>query len=109
MPLRAPACRLATALICIAATTNLAAGATRTRPIEQTSVVAFIHLFHGIDGANPTGQLVMDAHGAFYGTTINGGKNGAGVVYRLVPADGRYTERELYDFAAAPAHAARRP
>jgi uncharacterized repeat protein (TIGR03803 family) len=102
MPLRAPICRLATALICVAATTSLATAAITTRPIERTSVVAFIHIFHGTDGANPTGQLVMDGHGGFYGTTINGGKNGAGVVYHLVPADGRFTEQVLYDFGASP-------
>jgi uncharacterized repeat protein (TIGR03803 family) len=101
MPFRATVCRLASALICIAATTNLAAGAIRTRPIERTSEVGFIHVFHGSDGANPTGQLVMDAHGALYGTTINGGKNGVGVAYRLVPAAGRYTAQVLYDFGAS--------
>jgi uncharacterized repeat protein (TIGR03803 family) len=35
------------------------------------------------DGANPSGELVEDAHGNFYGTTSYGGANGFGSVFEI--------------------------
>src|SRR5438876_180945 len=58
---------------------------------EQT-----LHNFSGTpDGANPSGELIMDSAGNLYGTTVNGGSNGLGSVFRLAP-DGTYTI--LYSF-----------
>jgi uncharacterized repeat protein (TIGR03803 family) len=35
------------------------------------------------DGSDPTGALIQDTNGNFYGTTKVGGTNGAGIVFKL--------------------------
>ena len=57
-----------------------------------------IHLFNGNDGANPYGaDIIFDAAGNIYGTAYNGGTGGCtggcGVVYKLTPSNGSWTER----------------
>ena len=37
------------------------------------------------DGEDPSGTLIQDAAGNFYGTTQGGGKSGAGTVFQLSP------------------------
>ena len=45
-----------------------------------------LHDFSGSDGAEPTGDLTMDAAGNLYGTTSQGGVfNQYGVVWKLTP------------------------
>jgi len=51
------------------------------------------------DGANPYGSLAQGTDGNFYGTTINGGTNNAGTVFRISPG-GSYTL--LHNFAGQP-------
>jgi uncharacterized repeat protein (TIGR03803 family) len=48
------------------------------------------------DGGNPHGSLLRDAQGNFYGTTVQGGASGYGVVFRL-SSDG--IETPLYSFS----------
>ena len=48
------------------------------------------------DGANPHGALLQDKQGNLYGTTVQGGSHGYGVVFRLSP-DG--TQTPLYSFS----------
>ena len=43
-----------------------------------------LHVFNGRDGANAEGALIQGADGALYGTTSGGGKNGDGLIFRLV-------------------------
>ena len=62
-----------------------------------------IHLFNGNDGANPYGaDIIFDAAGNIYGTAYNGGTGGCtggcGVVYKLTPSNGSWTESVLYNF-----------
>ena len=54
----------------------------------------------GADGAAPQGDLIFDAAGNLYGTTVNlFGGVGAGVVFKLTPnPDGTWTESVLYSF-----------
>jgi uncharacterized repeat protein (TIGR03803 family) len=39
----------------------------------------------GADGGTPSGGLIRDAAGNIYGTTYSGGKESAGVVFKLKP------------------------
>ena len=52
------------------------------------------------DGADPEAALTMDAAGNLYGTTIEGGTNGNGTVFKLTrPKTGaKWTETVLYSF-----------
>jgi uncharacterized repeat protein (TIGR03803 family) len=51
------------------------------------------------DGAAPYGSLAQGSDGNFYGTTVNGGTNYSGTVFRISPG-GIYTL--LYNFASRP-------
>ncbi len=55
-----------------------------------------LHTFTGgSDGAYPYAGVVLDAAGNVYGTALNGGTAGAGVVYKLDPSG---SETVLYNF-----------
>ena len=51
----------------------------------------------GADGANPYGALVVGRDGNFYGTTLQGGAHGVGVVFKLTPAG---VESVLWNFGS---------
>jgi uncharacterized repeat protein (TIGR03803 family) len=50
------------------------------------------------DGANPLGNLAMDAAGNLYGTATYGGADGFGTVFKLVRSASGYTFQLLYTF-----------
>ena len=50
---------------------------------QQTVLYSFSG---GADGAEPGTGLIRDAAGNLFGTTEQGGTEGAGVVYRLTPS-----------------------
>jgi len=51
------------------------------------------------EGSNPVGTLVLDKAGNLYGTTLAGGTNNVGVVFKLAPAQTPpWTETLLYSF-----------
>ncbi|MGA2759584.1 MAG: choice-of-anchor tandem repeat GloVer-containing protein [Candidatus Cybelea sp.] len=59
-------------------------------------------------GSYPEGGLIEDSAGALYGTGATGGKgpclymgSGCGVVFKLTPSGGKYTESILHDFGGA--------
>ena len=62
-----------------------------TPPADGTApwTSALIHQFGTFignrDGYNPTGPLSLDANGTLFGTSASGGRNGAGLVYRMDP------------------------
>ena len=69
-----------------------------------------LHNFHGTDGWEPSGNLIIDATGNLYGTTRRGGTGlcrtpgnnliGCGTVFRLTPAaGGGWTETVLHSFS----------
>jgi uncharacterized repeat protein (TIGR03803 family) len=57
------------------------------------------------DGGNPQSDLIFDQAGNLYGTTVDGGERtacnggGCGVVFKLTPKDGSWTESVLHNFA----------
>lgn len=66
---------------------------------DGTWTESIIYNFSGFrDGANPFAPLVMDATGALYGTTQDGGVYGYGTVFKLTLSTGGWTETTLYDF-----------
>jgi len=51
------------------------------------------------DGANPFGGVILDAAGNLYGSTENGGNQGAGTAFKLTPAgNGSWSFAPLYAF-----------
>ena len=55
-----------------------------------------VHKFAGTDGSDPTGPLVTDGAGNFYGTTFSGGTDGYGTVFQYTATTGVFTS--LYSF-----------
>ncbi|HTW57378.1 MAG TPA: Ig-like domain-containing protein [Terriglobales bacterium] len=54
------------------------------------------------EGEEPNGTLWLDSKGNLYGTTVEGGKNNDGVVYKLtLQTNGSYKYKVLYTFGAA--------
>jgi uncharacterized repeat protein (TIGR03803 family) len=51
----------------------------------------------GSDGGSPSGDPIFDQAGSLYGTAENGGY-GSGVVFKLTPSGGSWTESVLYAF-----------
>src|ERR1022692_1566533 len=56
-----------------------------------------MHSFNGTDGANSYTGLVQGTDGNFYGTTIDGGANAGGNVFKITPS-GKLTS--LYSFCS---------
>lgn len=62
-----------------------------------------LHAFSGSDGEEPLGSLIFDSRGALYGTTLQGGADGFGLVFKLTPPSapqGSWTETALHTFTA---------
>jgi uncharacterized repeat protein (TIGR03803 family) len=58
-----------------------------------------MHTFGGTgDGASPSGPLVSDSTGNFYGTTSAGGAYGFGTVFEIKPTKTGYVEHVLHSF-----------
>ena len=55
-----------------------------------------IYRFSGSNGAYPQGDLLFDDAGNIYGTAINGGSAGYGLIYKLTGSGGSWTQSMLY-------------
>jgi uncharacterized repeat protein (TIGR03803 family) len=53
---------------------------------------------YGLPSVGPTSSLTMDAEGALYGTTYEGGTHGYGSVFKLTPTTGGWIYTDLHDF-----------
>jgi uncharacterized repeat protein (TIGR03803 family) len=64
---------------------------------------SIIYSFHGTpDGFNPAAGLITDSSGSLYGTTVNGGTNDWGSVFKLTPTEQGYVESTIYSFTGDP-------
>jgi uncharacterized repeat protein (TIGR03803 family) len=70
--------------------------ATRSAHAQSFTV---LYTFNGVDGANPYAGLIRDKAGNLYGTTLNGGRLGAGNVFKL---DTGSMFTTLYTFTGRP-------
>jgi uncharacterized repeat protein (TIGR03803 family) len=80
---------------------QLAPPATQGAPWTETVLYSFAG---GSDGRNPVAGLIMDSEGNLYGTTMNGGSFGFGIVFELSPPatqGGPWTESVLHTFGKA--------
>ena len=60
--------------------------------------ISILHAFNGLDGSIPVGGVIFDSAGNLYGTTVLGGKNGFGTVFKLSQSGGQWTESILHSF-----------
>ena len=68
--------------------------------VASNGAVNTLYTFtNGMDGAFPQAGLVLANDGNFYGTTVNGGTNGTGALFRMTPAG---VFNSLYSFTALP-------
>ncbi len=66
-------------------------------------VESVLHSFSGGDGDYPVSGLIIDAAGNLYGTTLEGGSYGYGVVFKLRPTPaGAWHYRVLHEFQDHP-------
>ncbi|MGO4879240.1 MAG: choice-of-anchor tandem repeat GloVer-containing protein [Bryobacteraceae bacterium] len=98
--LRVSSISAASVLACVRLASTLAIESALTTLCAQSPV---IYSFTGstTDGANPHRAVVINAGGTLYGTTVYGGSSNDGVVYKLVPSSGTWTETVLHSFAGA--------
>jgi uncharacterized repeat protein (TIGR03803 family) len=64
--------------------TNCSNGCGTVFKVSSTGKETVLHSFNGTDGEYPTGYLLQDANGNFYGVTTNGGAHGFGTVFKLI-------------------------
>jgi uncharacterized repeat protein (TIGR03803 family) len=69
----------------------------RLSPSGSGWTFTILYAFSPSQGA-PIGPVTMDAAGNLYGTTLQGGSNGGGTVFKLTPSGGTWTYTELYSF-----------
>ena len=66
-------------------------------PSNQGWTKRTLYDFQGDDGWDPVGGLVFDRTGNLYGTTFAGGTANGGVVYKLTPSSGGWTESVIWN------------
>jgi uncharacterized repeat protein (TIGR03803 family) len=80
----------------LAVATLVFAFATRA---QASSTYKVIYTFHFTDGEEPIGDMVLDSSGNLYGTTVNGGANHSGTIFKLTQgAGGTWSETVLHSF-----------
>jgi uncharacterized repeat protein (TIGR03803 family) len=68
---------------------------------SETVLYDFCSQTDCVDGSGPSGNIIIDAAGNLYGTTVGGGGgNNGGVVFRLTPGNMGWTETVLYSFCS---------
>ena len=90
----------------LCAVLTLAGIAAGLAPSAHAATEKVIHNFTGPDGANPTGNLILDSHGNLFGVAVSGGNNitgcnspGCGTVFELSPTSaGGWKKTILHKF-----------
>ncbi|QGM44656.1 choice-of-anchor tandem repeat GloVer-containing protein [Methylocystis heyeri] len=76
-----------------------------TPPVTPAAPWTFTTIFNsdiGTTGSTLLGGLVFDGLGALYGSAVQGGFYGGGVVYQLTPSGlGQWTSAAIYNFSGA--------
>jgi uncharacterized repeat protein (TIGR03803 family) len=68
-------------------------------PLAYAATENVLYDFGGSDGMEPYSVPVLDAQGNFFGTTMLGGANNAGIVFELSPTqNGQWFETILHEF-----------
>ena len=49
-------------------------------------------------GPLPSSTLAIDPSGSLYGTTLSGGSNNCGIVFKVAQSGGAWTETDLHDW-----------
>ena len=70
----------------------------RLSPLSGGWTFTTIYSFAGKPSCGPAADLVMDAAGSLYGTTMCDGAHGHGSAFRLTPSGGSWTFTSLHDF-----------
>lgn len=60
-------------------------------------ILTTLFSFDQLDGGNPQAALIQGTDGNLYGTTVNGGANGAGTIFKITPGGSLTT---LYSFCS---------
>jgi uncharacterized repeat protein (TIGR03803 family) len=68
----------------------------------ESVLYRFCQLTNCADGYEPYAGLTLDAAGNLYGTTPYGGASGIGIVFKLSPNGGSWTESVLHSFSGFP-------
>ena len=76
----------------------------KLKPSRKGYKETILHAFQGSpgDGLFPNSLPIVDAGGALYGTTTNGGAYNIGTAFKLTPSGRNYTESLLYSFQGQP-------
>jgi len=83
-------------LVVVLAIMALAPGA-----LAQSKYKMLYKFTGGADGGSPMSNLIFDAAGNLYGTTVYGGTHGDGTVFKLTPKqEGAWKESVLYSFCS---------
>ncbi len=77
---------------------NLMGAVYKLTPDNGAWAETVVHSFNGVDGSTPLNGPAMDAAGTLYGTTLTGGANGQGTVYRIQRSDSSWSEAVLHSF-----------
>ena len=71
-------------------------------PWEETVLYSFCPQRPCTDGAGPDlSNVVFDQAGNLYGATESGGNDNSGVVFKLTPSNGSWTESVIYSFPSS--------
>ena len=68
----------------------------KLKPSRGNWSLSIVHAFNGSDGDNPWAGVTFDSAGNLYGTTISGGRDGYGVVFKLSQSGRHWTETLLH-------------